>query len=298
MTQEMIEKFARAKGCSLFSAQKESELRILLTPKAKDSLSSFTNLIENWFAKKETLTVFELLEEVLSKTGILEKLEEEAKTDFESAQRLDNVQELLNAAEEFTEQSQDKSVRAYLEQVSLFTELDQWNEKKDAITLMTMHIAKGLEFPVVFLSGMEEGLFPLRDSLFSEKEMEEERRLCYVGMTRAQEHLFLTSAASRKLFGKSHWNSPSRFVQEAGLISQQRVSSLKFPLPLGKRVERSEGEGKGRVFRIGNRVSHPDFGKGKIMEISGEDENLKVVVAFDSGIWHKFLVKYASLRKL
>src|SRR5581483_7322216 len=123
------------------------------------------------------------------------------------------VQEMLNATEEFQEKSEDKTVRAYLEQVSLITDLDLVDNRKNGVTLMTIHIAKGLEFPVVFLTGLEEGLFPLGEAQFDPEELEEERRIAYVGMTRAKDFLYLTSAATRRLYGQTRWNLPSRFIE-------------------------------------------------------------------------------------
>src|SRR5207302_147142 len=155
---------------------------------------------------KKDLRISLLVEQILDSTKILKLLEEEAKDDLEARARLDNVQELLNATLEFEEKSDDKSAQAYLEQVSLLTSLDDAKDIKNRVTLMTVHIAKGLEFNTVFMTGMEEGLFPLGEAQFSQEELEEERRLAYVGMTRAKDRLILTSAASRKLFGQTHWN--------------------------------------------------------------------------------------------
>src|SRR3989338_5654665 len=163
-----------------------------------------------------------MVKEILEKTHMLDILKEEAKNDMESAARLDNVQELMNAAGEFEEKTGERSTAAYLQQVSLMTGLDSLDEKKSKVTLMTVHIAKGLEFPVVFLTGLEEGLFPLGESQFSLEDLEEERRLAYVGMTRAKDSLFLTSAATRRLFGQTHWNLPSRFIEEAGVAVSDR----------------------------------------------------------------------------
>ena len=142
--------------------------------------------------------------------------EEDAKSDREAAERLDNVQELLNATAEFDEASEDKSTAAYLAQVSLLTTSDDKQDKADKVTLMTVHIAKGLEFTSVFLTGMEEGLFPLGEAQFGQEELEEERRLAYVGMTRAKEQLYLTCAASRRLYGQTRWKLPSRLLPGAG----------------------------------------------------------------------------------
>jgi DNA helicase II / ATP-dependent DNA helicase PcrA len=212
----------------------------------------------------------------------------------------------VNAAKEFEESSEDKSPGTFLEKISLAGGVDEWKSEGGAVTLMTVHLAKGLEFPHVFLTGMEEGLFPIGESAFDEKELEEERRLCYVGMTRAKERLIVTSAATRKLYGRSHWNVPSRFVKEAGLVTVERP-----PVPASETAPRpvlssydpdASAEGIGAPARgplkVGMRVLHPAFGRGKILDRHGAGENLKVTVLFDSGSRKSLLVRYAALEVL
>jgi DNA helicase-2/ATP-dependent DNA helicase PcrA len=191
---------------------------------------------------------------------------------------------------------------AYLEQVSLMTHFDTVEDKKNAVTLMTVHIAKGLEFSTVFLSGLEESLFPLGEAQFDQDDLEEERRLAYVGMTRAKKNLFLTGATSRKLFGKTHWSLPSRFIEEAGLklpLLEQK-SSLSQPetMDYETRSIRRERRELRSPFRVGERVHHRDFGTGWITAQTGSGEDLKVVVEFDAGGWKKLLVKHAPLQRV
>lgn len=310
---ETIERFAAEKSLSLFQAIGEATLLELLPARARENLSQFRKMLSDWMTQREEITVSLLIKQVLNKTEMLEILEEESKSDLESAARLDNVQELMNATEEFEERSPDKTVQAYLEQVSLLSDIDAWDEGKNRVTLMTVHIAKGLEFPVVFLTGLEEGLFPLGEAQFSQEDLEEERRLAYVGMTRAKEHLFLTAAASRRVFGQTHWNLPSRFIQEAGLTDEENKSqpSPRGALSEGKlelRTQKEKWENaqlsmvnsqrSSSRFRVGERVQHSEFGNGRITEKSGAGDELKVVVQFDSGQWKKLLVKYAPLRRL
>src|SRR3989338_3928186 len=214
MTLEIIEAHANSKAISLFETCSQQEFFDHFSPRLKENISQFLKLLNGSRADCQNLTVSKILKKILAETKILKNLEEEAENDFESAARLDNVQELMNAVEEFEEKSESKDVASSLETVSLITDLDLGETKKDSVTLMTVHIAKGLEFPVVFLTGLEEGLFPLGDLQFSQEDLEEERRLAYVGMTRAKDHLFLTTAASRKLFGQTRWNLPSRFIEE------------------------------------------------------------------------------------
>jgi DNA helicase-2/ATP-dependent DNA helicase PcrA len=304
---EAIEKFALAQGLSLFEAIGREEILSQLMPRARENVIQFRGMVGEWVSQRETLPVFEMLKKILDRTKIIVTMEEEAKNDTDAAERLDNVQEMLNATEEFEEKSQDKTVHAYLEQVSLITDLDLVDKRKNGVTLMTIHIAKGLEFPVVFLTGLEEGLFPLGETQFDPEELEEERRIAYVGMTRAKDRLYLTSAATRRIYGQTKWNLPSRFIEEAGLVVSQRKPAPEAPSgdfepsvrrefkPSFSPDSRSASGEKG--FRVGQRVRHPEFGAGKITQQSGSGEDLKVVVLFDSGQWKKLLVKYAPLEK-
>jgi DNA helicase-2/ATP-dependent DNA helicase PcrA len=172
---------------------------------------------------------------------------------------------------------------------------------------MTVHLAKGLEFPSVFLTGMEEGLFPMGESDFSQEDLEEERRLCYVGMTRAKNQLQITWTASRRLWGHSRWNAPSRFIEEAKIevdrprramptVTPQGLEGLEYARP--HHSDEPVDETSFLAFAVGTRVHHAEFGRGKIMEKSGTGDSLKVVVLFDNGQWKKLLVKYAGLEKL
>jgi DNA helicase-2/ATP-dependent DNA helicase PcrA len=217
---------------------------------------------------------------------------------------------LVNAAKEFEESSEEKTAASFLEKVSLASGLDVLIEDGGAVTLMTVHLAKGLEFPIVTVTGLEEGLFPIGESAFEEKELEEERRLAYVAITRARELLTLTSAASRKIYGRSHWNTPSRFVTEAGLVVEKpaRAFTAHAPEPVASAagaviggfdpdsetsLDAAPAAGP-RPLRVGQRVNHPMFGPGKILDKSGSGENVKVTVLFDSGARKQILARYAN----
>ena len=296
---EALEQTAALRGIPLTQAVAEQEFLAGLGNKGRDGALGLKKLLEILSAKQTTLKASEMTREVLEKSGMLKILEEEAKNGLEAAARLDNVQELLNATAEFEEVSEDKSVAAYLAQVSLLTTTDDKQDKSNKVTLMTVHIAKGLEFTTVFLTGMEEGLFPLGEAQFGQDELEEERRLAYVGMTRAKEQLFLTCAASRRLYGQTRWNLPSRFIAEAGLQVEGRANTTQDdwiqPDALPPRTLRPGPSGQ---YRVGDRVRHAEFGSGKVTDKSGSGDELKVVVVFDTGQWKKLLVKYAPLEKL
>ena len=172
----------------------------------------FIDCMESIIAKKDELTISELVKKILKDTGYTRALENE--NTIEAENRIANLEEFLNVAVEFEEESADNGLSDFLEGITLSSDLDNMEETEESVTLMTLHSAKGLEFPVVFLVGMEEGIFPGYKSIGEQKELEEERRLCYVGVTRAKENLFLTNSRQRTTFGSTTHNPPSRFLQE------------------------------------------------------------------------------------
>jgi len=172
----------------------------------------FIEQIEYLISKKDELKISELIKETLNKTGYTKALENENTVEAET--RIQNLEEFLTVAMEFEEEASENPLAEFLEGITLSSDIDGMEEDEDSITLMTLHTAKGLEFPVVFLVGLEEGIFPGYKSIGEPKELEEERRLCYVGITRAKQFLFLTCAKQRTIFGSTTYNSPSRFLQE------------------------------------------------------------------------------------
>ncbi len=206
--------FAAMHDISIFQALDSVEL-LGLSPKITKGAREFRDLIKNYTQMQEFLSVTELVEDILDKSGYREMLK--AEKSIEAQSRLENLDELLSVTKNFEEVNEDKSLVAFLTDLALVADidsLDEDGEKTDAITLMTLHSAKGLEFPVVFLIGLEEGVFPHSRSLMEEAEMEEERRLAYVGITRAEQTLFLTNAQMRTLFGRTSMNPASRFISE------------------------------------------------------------------------------------
>jgi len=264
------------------------------------SLVDFINLIGELREKSRSLKAKELTRLVIEATGYLSELASEDTPEARS--RIENIKELVSAVGEFEEQSEDKTIEAFLEQVSLITDIDTWDEGKDAATLMTLHLAKGLEFPVVFITGLEEGLFPHADALYDQTEMEEERRLCYVGMTRAKERLYLTSANQRRLYGQWRWNGPSRFVAEAGLSLERRgLLEVQVSPENGdsKVIQTSfSGGAQADEWQVGAWVRHEEFGLGKILERSGSGDDTRIIVVFENGQWKKLLVKYAPIERI
>ena len=207
---ETVEQLAEQNGISMYEVIKranELELnRVYINSR------EFVETIENLISKKDELKISELLTETLKKTGYIKALE--AEDTVEAENRIENLNELLTVAIEFEEENAENKLSDFLEGITLSSDLDNMEETDDTVTLMTLHSAKGLEFPVVFLVGMEEGIFPGYKSIGEQKELEEERRLCYVGITRAKEHLFMTCAKQRTVYGSTSCNAVSRFLKE------------------------------------------------------------------------------------
>jgi DNA helicase II / ATP-dependent DNA helicase PcrA len=305
-TLQLLDNHAAHHGISFFETLVQAARVPGLTSAARGNIQKFLDVVRALAAPAPGRTASQMVKAVLEETGYWSHWEAQVDDDPEAAARLDNLQELVNAAKDFEDNSEDKSATSFLERVSLSTDLDNLDEAEGSVTLMTVHLAKGLEFPAVFLTGLEEGLFPIGESAFSQSELEEERRLCYVGMTRACRFLTVTAAASRKIYGRAHWNVPSRFVQEAGLAPAAAPSS---PLAvLGARapeerpaISSFDPDGEEGVLpatrkplRVGMRVRHPTFGAGKILDKTGSSENVKVTVLFDSGARKTILARYAS----
>ncbi|MBK8575866.1 MAG: UvrD-helicase domain-containing protein [Elusimicrobia bacterium] len=321
-TIQALDMDAAARGVTFYQAAIDMAQNPETSAGARGNLNKFLDIIKALRSAVPTATASVMVQTVLESAGYWAFWEEQAGSDPEAAHRLDNLQELVNASKEFEESSEDKTVGTFLEKVSLASGLDVLKEDGGSVTLMTVHLAKGLEFPIVYVTGLEEGLFPIGESAFDEKELEEERRLAYVAITRAREHLMLTAASSRRIYGRSHWNVPSRFVTEAGLIEAPIHRPPPPPAtPWGREpnVFSPAGGGAGarapigsfdpdeessvatpanvsgaHPLRMGQRVRHPIFGEGKILDKSGAGENVKVTVLFDSGARKQILARYAN----
>jgi DNA helicase-2/ATP-dependent DNA helicase PcrA len=233
----------------------------------------------------------------------------------EAQSRLENLQELINVATEFDAGPEQPSLATFLENVSLVSDIDSYEDGSDAVALMTLHSSKGLEFPVVFLVGLEEGVFPHSRSLGEDAELEEERRLCYVGMTRAREELHLTHSHRRTLFGQPSFNPRSRFLDDIPSGTTERLpGSASTSLPRGLRSVRLERSGKYSAveaefeeyedleeeapkpswrppFTVGQKVAHPKFGIGVVVACSPLKNDAEVTVAFPGATGVKKLVQ-------
>jgi len=317
---DKVADYARQYDLSIYQALESVEM-IGISAKATKSAREFANLIRNYTNQQEYLSVTELVEEVLDKTGYRDMLQTE--NTIEAQSRLENIDEFLSVTKAFEDNNEDKSLIGFLTDLALVADIDQLDEQKveeqDQVTLMTLHSAKGLEFPIVFLLGLEEGVFPHSRSLADEQEMEEERRLAYVGVTRAEEQLFITNAQMRTLFGRTNMNPVSRFVSEipAELLedlkpapkskksfsSTSRMSATtprKAPASLGRAVSTpSATGGDGIDWAVGDKASHKKWGIGTVVSVKGEGEGKELDIAFPSptGI-KRLLAKFAPVEKV
>ena len=273
--------------------------------KQSDALFKFYNVIIKYHDLRKTLSASELALSLVEEIGILSHFKESKESDAKD--RFDNVAELLTSIEEFSIRNPKAGLSSFLEDVSLQTDIDNWNDSDNRVTLMTVHSSKGLEFPVVFIAGMDEGLFPLFRSLDEKSELEEERRLFYVALTRAEEKVYLLYATNRRRMGSETVNGlPSRFINEIPEESLDRISfssAVTRKFVAGKKKKDGLSQMVRTVtdfddFQVGDNVEHSIFGAGKIMALSGTGENQRVGVVFNDGTRKKLIVKFANLKKL
>ena len=280
-----------------------------LAARSARAIEEFNALVTGLRELSETVPVADLTEAVLDRTGYVKALEESS--DLQDASRIENLEELVSVAREYDGIHEDGSLADFLEQVSLVADADQIPEGEDhggLVTMMTLHTAKGLEFPVVFLTGMEEEVFPHQRSLTNAKELEEERRLAYVGITRAKQRLYLTRALARNWWGRPSFHKQSRFLTEipAGLIEWRRDASAAQSsiMPAQERMAqrpgaRSPGNRQVPALSPGDMVTHDKFGLGTVVSTDGYGDQAEAKVDFgaDYGVKH-LVLRYAPLEKL
>jgi DNA helicase-2/ATP-dependent DNA helicase PcrA len=322
-TIEKIEAFSREKAIPLYEGMRQALKEDSLPPVVKERLDEFVRLIEEFREETKTLSLSQLTLGLLAKTKYVDRLREEGTEGAFS--KIENIDELINVMMEFEQGGEGVSLETFLDKVSLVTDVDLYEDKGNRVSLMTLHCAKGLEFPLVFIVGMEEGLLPHYRRGDEIEDLEEERRLCYVGITRAKERLFLSRAEKRSTFGVGRANLPSRFLDELpieliqlegreremeGLFSQGLQWSDYFQQ--AEEVTRSSTEenlstgDRGRVLspeeffplRIGMRVRHPKFGEGRVISVEGVDEEQKATILFGTVGSKRLKVCYANLEIL
>lgn len=317
-----IQAHAAANNVSLFEAVSNAAAIDGLSSRFVSKLDDLAGIIFELMNLANEAPVEDLIDRVLRDTGYLEELENERTPQAQS--RIDNLHELISVAQEFAASEEENNLENFLAHVALVSDIDDTELGEDAITLMTLHSSKGLEFPVVFLVGMEEGLFPHARTLMDETEIEEERRLCYVGITRAKEKLFLSSTKMRTIYGNTVTYPPSRFLQEipARLVKtikrQERFSALENfkqvsekysarpqkpastfnPHSFMPQKTAAAAGGTGTRFNTGDRVSHNRWGEGMVVSVKDSPDGQEVKVAFAGAGVRSLLTKYAVLKKL
>jgi DNA helicase-2/ATP-dependent DNA helicase PcrA len=319
---ERLLEFAREKALTLFeSCERVSEVTGI-QERVKKGIDQFKSFVKKYVSLRAKMSISELARSMVDDLGILRTYKEEGTA--ESMGRWENIQELLSAITEFSDEHPDGTLEAFLEEVSLVADIDTWDETRNVVTLMTLHASKGLEFPVVFVSGVEEGLLPFYANTIERGELEEERRLFYVGITRAQTKLFLSKTQMRYRFGESAFASASRFLSEIGedklevveakstqaaLLTGGRGGSVHRPKTVSERGPAREEQffadespdyesDSQEAFEIkqGTAVRHEMFGRGKVIRVTGKGDAMKVVVDFDDFGVKNLLVKFARLR--
>lgn len=318
---EKLRDFATVHEFSLLEASQNIDLSNI-SSKARAGLGNFGVMIQDLTQMIPYLTITELVTEVLNRSGYREELIRQ--NNLESQARLENLDEFLSVTQEFDKRYQQQEeedfaqekLAIFLNDLALVSDLDDLQEESAQVILMTLHAAKGLEFPLIFLIGLEEGVFPLSRALLQESELEEERRLAYVGITRAEECLYLTNAYARTLYGKTQYNRPSRFLSEIseelyevqGMIAQNKAQPrvveskgyrMNYSQPTKQATTNKVASGGESVaWKAGDKVKHKAWGTGTIVGVSGSDKDLELDVAFPERGVKRLLAAFAPIEKL
>ncbi len=307
-TVSKLQDYARENGTSLFMTLTQLHLVDTIKGKTKEKLEEFGILIFTLVAEMDDKSVLDILEAILDRTGYLAQLEES--TDPQDQARAENIGELLSVAKDFQDTNPTGTVEDFLEQVALVNDVDSFEQEESKVTLMTLHAAKGLEFPIVFLGGLEEGLFPHSRTLMNPEEIEEERRLAYVGITRAEKELYISNATTRTVFGRTSSYLPSRFIDEIpaelvdGLRAKRRIPDDIKPTvprhmsvasrPVTKPIIRNEVIAD---WKVGDTAIHSKWGNGKVVNVSGEGAGMKLTIEFPTQGVRVVMAKFAPVKK-
>ena len=320
-TVNRITEAAQQRGISFYEALCSADL-VPGLGRSISKLESFAAMIEYFRKEAEHLSITELMEEILTETGYVEELKAEGEEEAEA--RLQNIDEFLNKIAAYEESCEEElpTLSGFLEEVALVTDIDSLDEESDYVVLMTLHSAKGLEFPYVYLAGMEDGIFPSYMTITADDptEIEEERRLCYVGITRAKKELAMTCARRRMIRGETQYNKMSRFLKEVPpqLLSigkivekeelelpkqnayvQAKQSFQAKPFMISKPVQQfGVKSGEGLSYGVGDRVRHMKFGEGTVTAITEGGRDYEVSVDFDSAGTKKMFASFAKLQKV
>lgn len=312
-TMEHVAAYAEEQGISLFEALSSTD-EIPVTKRAKASLENFAAMIFDLLNDIEGKDVLSLIETVIKQTGYGDMLDKEAEHDPQGESRKENVGEFLSVAKDYMDSNPDGNLQDFLENVALVSDVDDFESSDSKVTLMTLHAAKGLEFPVVFLTGLDEGLFPHSRTLLDPSQVEEERRLAYVGITRAERQLYVTNAITRTMYGRISAYMPSRFLAEippqlmedyhrksampqsrtTAVPGKQRVSILTKPVASSLPKKHAVTD----TFAKGDKVRHKIWGIGTVLDVIGEGTNMQMKIQFPTKGVRQVVVKYAPLEKI
>lgn len=312
-TMEHVAAYAEAQGISLFEALSSTD-EIPVTKRAKASLENFAAMIFDLLNDIEGKDVLSLIETVIKQTGYGDMLDKEAEHDPQGESRKENVGEFLSVAKDYMDSNPEGNLQDFLENVALVSDVDDFESSDSKVTLMTLHAAKGLEFPVVFLTGLDEGLFPHSRTLMDPAQVEEERRLAYVGITRAERQLYVTNAVTRTMYGRISAYMPSRFLAEippqfmedyhrksampqsrtTAVPGKQRVSILTKPVASSLPKKHAVTD----TFTKGDKVRHKIWGIGTVLDVIGEGPNMQMKIQFPTKGVRQVVVKYAPLEKV
>lgn len=312
-TMEHVAAYAEAQGISLFEALSSTD-EIPVTKRAKASLENFAAMIFDLLNDIEGKDVLSLIETVIKQTGYGDMLDKEAEHDPQGESCKENVGEFLSVAKDYMDSNPEGNLQDFLENVALVSDVDDFESSDSKVTLMTLHAAKGLEFPVVFLTGLDEGLFPHSRTLMDPAQVEEERRLAYVGITRAERQLYVTNAVTRTMYGRISAYMPSRFLAEippqfmedyhrksampqsrtTAVPGKQRVSILTKPVASSLPKKHAVTD----TFAKGDKVRHKIWGIGTVLDVIGEGPNMQMKIQFPTKGVRQVVVKYAPLEKI
>ena len=312
-TMEHVAAYAEEQGISLFEALSSTD-EIPVTKRARTSLENFAAMIFDLLNDIEGKDVLSLIETVIKQTGYGDMLDKEAEHDPQGESRKENVGEFLSVAKDYMDSNPDGNLQDFLENVALVSDVDDFESSDSKVTLMTLHAAKGLEFPVVFLTGLDEGLFPHSRTLLDPAQVEEERRLAYVGITRAERQLYVTNATTRTMYGRISAYMPSRFLAEippqlmedyhrksampqsrtTAVPGKQRVSILTKPVASSLPKKHAVTD----TFAKGDKVRHKIWGIGTVLDVIGEGPNMQMKIQFPTKGVRQVVVKYAPLEKI
>ena len=290
-----IKKYAEEEKISLLDTIAKN---LSVGKKQLKSIDSFRNLILDLSLKCKELNPTEIIKLLIEKIQLKDYYNNQISD--ENIERWANIEELISTISEYSEINPNLFLKDFLEEVSLLTDIDRWNNENSTVTLMTLHTAKGLEFPVVFICGLEEGLFPIVGALEEENELEEERRLFYVGLTRAMEKVYLTHAQTRRRFGGTpSYNRPSQFIKEIPnkLLINEENTIINKPEINYTYKDKSQNHNNNipSKFKVGGKVYHKLFGTGTILNIQGIGDEAKFTIKFSGNQIKKLIKKYANL---